>query len=111
MLLKQTTHEELLFDPYRHRGRKAAQAGGREGVIRLEQPLEFQEWLVVEGDRAQLVERDPRLLEHEAAGMNRKRRIVPASREALLLRRRDDPAVDEQRRGAIAVVGGDAENR
>ena len=46
---EQALLEELLAAPKRHGHAERAEAGGGEGHVRLEQPLELEEGLVVEG--------------------------------------------------------------
>ena len=53
-------YPELLAQPQRHRHQKRAQAARRVVNVGFEQPLEFQQRLVVEGDVVQLVRRRSR---------------------------------------------------
>ena len=55
-------HEQLLFDPHRHRRAKTPEAARSERVIRLEKPLELRKRLVVESNKVDLVWVDLRLL-------------------------------------------------
>ena len=90
---------------------KLAKPLGRERVVGLEQPFELQERLVVERDGVQILVLQAGLVEDVARRIVGKRGIVSLPREALLLRGRDDFAVDEQRRRAVVVVRRYAENR
>ena len=76
--------------------RERLEAARREGEIGFEQPLEFQERLLVEDDIVDVLERDAGLLEAIADRVDREARVLLLAREALLLRRRDDLAVDQQ---------------
>ena len=104
-LEQQPLEEQLLLDPDRHRGEEGAQAAGRERVVGLEQPLELEEGLVVEGDRLQLLEGGARGVETVADGVRGERGVVLAARETLFLRRRDDLAAVDQRRRGVVVKG------
>ena len=102
--------EQLFPDPDRDRHRERSEAARREAEIGFEQPLEFQERLLVEHDIIDVLERDTGLFEAIANRVDRKARVVLLAREALFLRRRDDLAVDQQRRGAVVIEGGNAED-
>jgi hypothetical protein len=110
MSVQQPAREQLLLDPHRHRGDEAAQPERRKGVVGLEQAFEFQERLVVESDRIQILEPHPRFLEDVLARVRGKGRVVPHSAEALFLSGGYEAAVDEECGGAVVVVRGDAEN-
>src|SRR5262249_54392962 len=77
--------EQLLLDPERQRHGEAAVAARREREVGLEQPLELDERLVVEGDEIEIVEREASRREAELDCVARKPRIVLAPREALFL--------------------------
>src|SRR5262249_35337228 len=81
-----------------------------EGQIRLEQSLEFQERLVIEGYVVDLVRSDACLLKAGHHGLARESRVVLLSREPFLLGRRDDATVHSHGGRGVGVVGGDAEN-
>src|SRR5215831_12904736 len=107
---EQSLHEELLFDPDRHGREEAAKAAGREHMICLEQPLEFQKRLVVERHRGKVFVFEASFLEHKTASIDRERRVVLPPREAFFLCGGNNLAVDEERRGTIVVVGRYAED-
>src|SRR5713226_6009797 len=48
--LEQGLLEELLLEPHRDSHGEGLESAGGEGKVRLEKPLELQEWLVVERD-------------------------------------------------------------
>ena len=56
---------QFCFQPERHRHQKRAQALRREGEISFQQPLEFQQRLVVENDVIQIFRLDFRLAQAE----------------------------------------------
>jgi len=78
----------------------------RAGEIGLEQTLELEEGLVVEDHRVEVGEREALRLEHQRAAVRREALIVPAAREALLLRGRGHAPVDDQGRRGIVIVCG-----
>ena len=104
MLGEQPPHEQLLLDPHRHRRRRSC--AGRWARRR---------------DRSRAAARTSGTACRRRRPRTARRTAMPASsrtkrqawigndaswrraREALLLRGRDDPAVDEQRRGAVVV--------
>ena len=102
--------QQLFLDPDRHRGNERAQParGGRE--VGLEQALELEERLVVEHDRIEAGEVGGAGREAVADRRRREARVVAPAREALLLRRRDQPPVDDQGRRGIVIVCGNTEN-
>ena len=55
LLLQQSFHEEFLFNPNRDSRLKTDQAPRRKTVIRLQEPLEFQEWFVIKGYRGKIL--------------------------------------------------------
>ncbi len=110
MSLEQELLEQLLLDPEGHGHRERGEPARGEGEIRLEEPLEFQERLVVKDDVIQLVHRDPALAEAILDGVPRKARVVLGPAEALFLGRGHDPAVVDEGGGAVVVEGGDAKD-
>jgi hypothetical protein len=102
--------EELVLHPHRQRGAERAEAARREGEVGLEQPLELEERLVVEGDVVDLGELRAGRFQAGADRLVREGRVVLLAREALFLRGGDHLAVAQQRRGAVVVVRGDAED-
>jgi hypothetical protein len=96
---------QLLPDPDGQRLSKRAEATRRVREIGLQQPVEFQERLVVKRDMVERAGVEAAALETERHGLRRKPIVVFAAREALFLRRRDDLAVDDERRGRIVIVG------
>src|SRR4029450_5309473 len=80
------------------------------GEIGLEQALELQERLVVEGDVVDVLKLDVGLVEAVLHGVLREARIVLLAREALLLRGADEMAVLDQRGGAVMIESRYAEH-
>jgi hypothetical protein len=111
LIQDQLSREQLLAQPHRHGGDELSQPLRRDAEILLEEPLELEQRLVVEGDVVELLEREAPLGETVGDGAGRKTGVVTLAREALLLRRRDDLAVPHQAGGRIVVVRRDAENR
>ncbi len=103
-------HPELLAHPERHRLQEGAEAAWREVEVRLEEALELQERLVVEGDGVERGGLDAPLLQAPESGLAREAGVVLLPREALFLRGRDDLAVDDEGGGGVVVVGREAEN-
>src|SRR5262249_51280697 len=85
--------EQLLAAPHRHRHAERTEPGGGERQVRLEETLELEEGLVVERDMVDLGRTDLRRLQTVFDGVMREARVVLLPGEALLLGRRDDPAV------------------
>ena len=53
---------------------------------------------------------EARMIEAESNGVNRKQWIMLPAGEPFFLRSRDDPAVHNERRRTVVVIGGDSEN-
>ena len=102
--------EQLVLHPQRQRLAERGEALGREREVGLEQPLELQERLVVEGDDVDVLR--PRAGGREARldRVVREAVVVLLAREALLLRGGEHLPVAQERRGAVVVVGGNAED-
>ena len=100
--------EELLSQPDGHGHGERAEASRGEGEVGLEEALELQERLVVEGDVVDLIEPHTRLGQAVRDGVPGKAGVVLLATEPLLLRRRDDPPVLDQRGRAIVVERRDA---
>ena len=90
--------------------RNELQAARRESEIGFEQPLEFEERLVVEDDVIDSAKADLGFVQTILDGVARKPGVVLLAGEALLLRRRDDPAIGDERRCTIVVEGRDTKN-
>jgi hypothetical protein len=110
LLEQEVLQEQLLAQPQRDRHAKRLEATWRECQVGLQQALELQEGLVVEDHAVDVAQADARLLEAVLHGVDREARVVLLAREALFLRRRDDDAILDQRRGAVVVVGRYAEH-
>ena len=91
--------------------RNDAEAARREGEVGLEEPLELEERLVVEGDGVERRRRSsPASGRQYATACAREAGVVLLAREALLLRGGDDLAVDDEAGGRVVVEGRDAED-
>src|SRR3954465_11421562 len=110
LIRKQALLEQLFLQPERDRHLEGAEAARRQRDIGLQQPLELQEWLVVEHDMVERLHGDAGFGKAGSDGVVWKRRVVLLPREALLLRGGDDAAVLDQRRGAVVIEGGDTED-
>ena len=91
--------------------RNEREAPRREREIGLEQPLELQERLVVEGDEVDVAPRDAGLRAGNSAARSRESRVVLLAGEALFLRGGDDLAVAHERGGAVVIERRDPERR
>src|SRR5690349_16141141 len=102
--------KQLLFYPHRHRLAKRTIACRRKREISLQQPLKFRQRLVVKRDVIELIRSQPRLAQAILDRNLRKLLVVLLPREPLLLSRRHNLAVYDQRRRRIVVESRDAEN-
>jgi hypothetical protein len=110
LIAQQRLLEQLLLQPQRHGHAEGLEAARRVGEVGLEQALELQERLVVEGDVVDVGQLDAGLVEAVLHGVLREARIVLLAREALLLRGADEMAVLDQRGGAVMIESRDAEH-
>lgn len=110
LLGQQVLLKQLLAQPQRHRHAKRFEAARRECQVGLEQALELQERLVVEGDVIDLGQADAGLVQAITQGVQREARVVLAAREAFLLGGGDDHTVAQQCGCAVMVVAGEAED-
>ena len=102
--------KQLFLDPDRHGPLEGAQAPRREGHVGFKQALELEEGLVVEGDVVDVLEFEAGFGQTIGDCVRGKALVVLSAREALLLRGRDDPAVDDEGGGAVVIEGGEPEN-
>jgi len=102
--------QKFLAQPDRHRHQERAEAAGRDRDGRLQQPLELDERLFVKRDVRHIPDADAGLAQTVRDGVRRKRRVVFLAREALFLRRSDNPAVTQQTRCGVVVIRGEAED-
>ena len=107
---QQVLLEQLLLEPERDGHAERRKAPGREGEIALQQPLELEEGLVVERHIIHLAQADPGRLEAIGDGRAGEARIVLPAAETLLLGGGNDQAVLDERRRAVVVESGDAED-
>ena len=102
--------EQLVLDPHRKRLPERGESPWSECKIGLQQTLELQERLVIEGHEIDLVGTQPRVFQAEHRCVRRKLRVVLVPRESLLLCGRDDFAVDHQCGCCVVIVGGNAQD-
>ena len=102
--------EQLFLDPERARHAELGEASRRHTEVRLEDPLELEQRLVVEADVREIADRNGARREAVADCMDRKRRIPLFPRKPLLLGRRHDLAVAQQAGGAVVIERGDAKD-
>ncbi len=103
--------EQFLAQPHRHGQPERPEASWREREIRLEQPLELHERLLVEHDAIDVAQRDGCLGEARLDAPAREARVVPDAAEALLLRGGEHFGAADKSRGAVVVVRRDPEDQ
>ena len=101
---------QLPLDPQRQRLPERSEPAGRVGEIGLEQPLELEQRLVVEGDVIELVGADSAALEAERDRLRREAVVVLPPGETLFLRGGHDVPVHDQRRRRIVVERRDSQD-
>src|SRR6266540_158446 len=99
----------LVLEPDRHRAEEARDSPGSGREVRVHQPLELAERLVVEHDVREVAGRDAGLTIAVVDGVTRVAVVVLLASEALFLRSRNDLAVAKERRGAVVIEGADPE--
>jgi hypothetical protein len=102
---------ELVREPERYRASDTVEAARREGEVGFEQALELQQRLFIKSDVRQLFAADSGFLQAVLDGASRKAIVVFLPGEALFLRRSDDPAVADERRGRVVIERRDSEDR
>src|SRR6266704_1041217 len=101
---------ELFLQPYRHRLGKGTEPSRETGKVRGEEPLEFQERLVVEPHVVQILRCDLSRLQAVLDGLAGKPLIVLLSREAPLGGGCDQATVLNETGGGIVIVAGDTKD-
>ena len=81
---------------------------GREGQVRFQKTLELGERLVIEGDVSQVCRLEPGLAQTVLDSPSGEAGIMLLARETLLLRRRDNIAVDDQGGRAVVIIRGNS---
>ncbi len=107
---EEVLEEKLLAQPQGHGHPEALEPPGGEGDIGLEQALELQERLVVEGDEIDVLEGAAGLPQAVAHRLGGEARVVLLAREALLLRGRHDATVLDECCGAVVIERRDAQD-
>jgi hypothetical protein len=106
----QVRHPELLAEPRgngAHEGREPTRSNGQVG---LENAIELEKRLVVEGDAVKGVDAEARLAQTSPDGVFREAVVVLHPAEALLLGGGDDLPIAQQARSGVVVVRRDSEN-
>jgi hypothetical protein len=101
---------ELLLEPQRKAHHEQLEAPRRVGDIGLEQAIELEQRLVVEGDVVEIILADAPFAEAVGDRVLREPVVVLLAREALFLGGGDDPTVLHQAGGAVVVVRRDPED-
>ena len=107
---EQALLKELLFEPERQRHPERPKAARSELQVGLEQALELQKGLVVEGDVVDVAQADSRFGEAILDGAPWIAAVVLLAAEPLLLGRRHDTAVLDESGRAVVVERRDAED-
>ena len=98
---------KLLFQPQRHRLTEAAETGWGKGQVGLNQPIKFQERLLVKHHKIELGRRKLGLFQAVFDGFGRKVIVVLFSRESLLLGCRKDLSIPDESGRRIMIEGRD----
>jgi hypothetical protein len=85
------------------------EAPGCDGEVSLEDAIELEERLVIEGDAVERVHGDARLAQTSPDGVVREAGVVLHPAEALLLRGGHDLSIAQQARRGVVVVRRDSE--
>ena len=101
---------ELLLQPDRHRFGEGTEASRERGKIRGEEPLEFQERLVVESDVVQIFRCDLPRLEAVLDGLMGEPLIVLLASEALLGGGSDQAPMLNETGGGVMIEGRDPQD-
>jgi hypothetical protein len=99
--------EQLLLDPHRDCHAEGLKATWGKGEIGLQQALELEKGLVVEGHEIEGLQAHPGPLQAIFDGVPGKVGVVLLAGEALLLRRSEDAAVLDRRRRGVVIEGRD----
>jgi hypothetical protein len=100
---------ELLAHPQRHREAERRKTPWRKREIRLEQPLELDERLLVKHDLVDVAQRSTCVLQAIADRFGRKALVMLLTREALLLSGSEDRPILDQRSRTVVVERRDSE--
>ena len=102
--------EQLFSEPQGNRHAKGREPAGRKCEVRLQQPLEFEKGLVIEGDAIEI--REHRSAFRQAVGdrLARIAAVMLLPGETLFLRRRHDPPVLDQCGRTIVIESRNPQN-
>ena len=103
-------HPQFFFHPQRHRLQERTESRRRVVEISFQQPIEFQQWLVVKADIVQLVGGDAGFFKTVTSRMQREIVIVFDASEALFLSSGYNLSVDHETRGRVMIKRRDAQN-
>ncbi len=109
-LPQRPAHVQLILQPQRHRKTEAPETRGRIGQVSLQQPVKLSQRLVIESDAVQILRLESGLGEAIGGGVGGKAGVMLLAREPFLLGRRDNIPIHDQRRGAVVIECGDAQN-
>ncbi len=101
---------QLLLQPDRDRAQERPEPGRGKGKVRFQEPLEFQERLVVEAHVVQLLRPDARFPQAVFDRVHRKPLVVFLASKAFLLRGGDDLPIADQRGCRIVIESRDAKD-
>ena len=110
LVAQQVLLKQFLLQPERDRHLEGAESARGKRDVGLQQPLEFEERLVVEHDVIELVGRNAGFCKAIGDGVVRKRGVMLSAGKTLLLRGGDDPAVIDQRCRAVMIECGNTED-
>jgi hypothetical protein len=103
-------HPDLAAELRAHRAGELPQRARKRAQGRDKHPFELLDRMFVEHDAIEVARGEPGVRKARARGVDRQPCIVLDPRQPLLLHRRDDGTVDDERRGGVVVLAGDAEH-
>ena len=101
---------EFLIQPQRERLHERKKPSGCMGEIGLENPIEFQKWLVIEGDVVEILRFDAGLSQAVGHGIARKTGIVLDPGKPLFLSCSHDFTVAHEGRGGVVIESADSQD-
>src|SRR5437870_362197 len=102
-------HPQLFFHPQRYRFQERTESRRRVVEISLQQPIKFQQWLIVKADIVQLIRGNAGFFKTITSRMQREIMIVFDAREAFFLGGRDNLSVDDKAGGRVMIKRRNAE--
>ena len=98
--------KQFFLEPDRHRDDKRAEAFGGISQVGFQQPLEFEQWLVVENDMVDVIQLESCFVKAIFDGAAREAGIVLFAGKTFLLGGGNDAAVDQQYGSTVVIIGG-----